>query len=388
MRPGLTFAIPSYNMERWLPVAVESCLAQSDPDIEIVIVNDGSPDRTGEIADAYAALDPRVRVIHQENRGSGATRQAGQDAASGEYITWVDADDFLDRHAARDLLDVARRDGVDMVCGNAVVFSSRSFNARRYFSRPAVSRTTFENPNYWKSKVCWRWIFRTDWVRELGLRHHAFKFGQGALYMFDALTRVDRFSQCPSQFYYFRQEHKGTCVNAELRIEHMLAHFAEARRILLDAGRIKPLIKYLNENYLRDIRKTAKLLAGAPDLEAERWLDRCVELGLETFEGLRPEWFAEEFLVPKLRPEPKLLPLAEALMERDAERAREEIRGFMPTPAKAGDPAPREGDKKHGWHALRRRIKSLLNPLSHKARSRLRALESSAAEHLGPLWLG
>ncbi|WP_462326522.1 glycosyltransferase family 2 protein, partial [Desulfobaculum sp.] len=138
MSPKLSIVIPTYNMEKWLPVAVESCLAQTEPDIEVIIVNDGSSDASPQIADAYAASDDRVRVVHQENKGLGGARQAGQDAAQGEFITWLDADDFLHEKAAEDMLGVAYRDNVKMVCGNAVVFSDKTFNTRRYFYKEPV----------------------------------------------------------------------------------------------------------------------------------------------------------------------------------------------------------------------------------------------------------
>ena len=64
----LTIAVPTYNMERWLPVTIESCLWQSHKSIEILIVNDGSTDASGEIADRYAKLDSRVRHIHKQRR--------------------------------------------------------------------------------------------------------------------------------------------------------------------------------------------------------------------------------------------------------------------------------------------------------------------------------
>lgn len=129
-QPALSIIIPSYNMDRWLPYAVESCLWQSRRDIEVVIVDDGSRDATARIADFYAQADPRVRAHHQPNMGLGPARRVGQELARGRYLMWLDADDFLDPNAARDMLAVAERDHVEMVCGNAVVFSDKTFNSR------------------------------------------------------------------------------------------------------------------------------------------------------------------------------------------------------------------------------------------------------------------
>ena len=102
--PKMTFAIPCYNMEPWLPVCIESCLYQTEPNIEVLVVNDGSTDNSGAIADHYATQDHRIRVIHQTNQGHGKARQMAQDNASGEFILFLDADDFIDKNAVRDLL--------------------------------------------------------------------------------------------------------------------------------------------------------------------------------------------------------------------------------------------------------------------------------------------
>nr|WP_280712732.1 glycosyltransferase [Desulfobaculum xiamenense] len=373
----MSIVIPSYNMERWLPVALESCLAQTETDIEVIVVDDGSTDRTGEIADAYAAADARVRVIHQENKGLGATRQVGQDAAQGEFITWLDADDFLERNAARDMLGVAERDKVDMVCGNAVVFSEKTFNTRRYFYHHAVSRTTFDNPEYWKSKVLWRWFFRLSFVRRIGMQHPTLKLGQDVCSMYEALTQVDAFSQCPNFFYYFRQDHKRPGSDIEREINHQLEHYREVKRILLAAGRVKPLMKYLLENYFRDIKSLAPRFVG----EDAHWRARCVEISLDIFDGLDPAWFRDEFLAPELKSRPEFIPLADALIARDAQAIDVELDRWREAGAKV-----RDVDKTSAFHTLRRRLKSALKPMSLGARIRLRALEGRAHKRLGPLW--
>ena len=89
--PGITVVIPTYNRAQLVTRAINSVLAQSMPDFELIVVDDGSSDET---ADVLAALkDPRLRVIHQENRGVSAARNVGIDAAVGEMIVWLDSDD-------------------------------------------------------------------------------------------------------------------------------------------------------------------------------------------------------------------------------------------------------------------------------------------------------
>lgn len=390
--PVLSVVIPTYNMERWLPVAIESCLAQTHQDIEIIVVNDGSTDRSGEFAERYAREERRVRHLVQPNAGPGAARQAGQEAAGGDFITWLDADDALAPDAARAMLHVAVRDSVPLVCGNATVFSDRTFNSRSYFPHPVASRLTFASaPAYWKSKVLWRWIFSLPFLqtgRDGGsFSHPPFKFGQDVCFMYDVLTRADAFSQCDDIVYFFRQEHKNASLSPEVLVEHELAQFVAAKEILLDphhqGGFIKPLIKYLNENYWRDIRKTAPVLLtpdGAPrSADAARLAQRVEEIGLALFSGLNPAWFSPQFLAPELKAEPDFLPLARAFIAGDGATARRIFADFAKI-------QPRDTNKSNPFHTVRRRIKALFSPRSREVRRHIRWLEGRASQRLGALW--
>lgn len=91
----LSIIIPVYNAETFLSGAVESVLADSGRDWELILVNDGSSDGSAGLCDGYARSDSRVRVIHQENRGPGGARNTGLEAAAGEYLLFVDSDDAL-----------------------------------------------------------------------------------------------------------------------------------------------------------------------------------------------------------------------------------------------------------------------------------------------------
>ena len=86
--------IPVYRVENYLSECIDSVLCQNDSDFEVILVDDGSPDRCGAICDEYAARDPRVKVIHKENGGLSDARNAGVSCASGDYILFLDSDDY------------------------------------------------------------------------------------------------------------------------------------------------------------------------------------------------------------------------------------------------------------------------------------------------------
>ena len=96
MRPAVSVIVPVYRAERFLAQCVESVLAQSRSDLELLLIDDGSPDGSGSLCDGYARLDARVRVIHQQNAGVSAARNAGLERAAGDYIAFVDADDWVE----------------------------------------------------------------------------------------------------------------------------------------------------------------------------------------------------------------------------------------------------------------------------------------------------
>lgn len=94
-QPLISVIVPCYNVEEYLPRCVESVLNQTYRNLEILLVDDGSPDRCGEICDGYAAVDSRVKVIHKENGGLSDARNVALDVMKGEYVTFVDSDDYV-----------------------------------------------------------------------------------------------------------------------------------------------------------------------------------------------------------------------------------------------------------------------------------------------------
>lgn len=93
--PVISVIVPVYNVEPYLRQCIDSILAQTYTDFELILVDDGSPDNCGAICDEYAKQDARIRVIHQENGGLSAARNAGIDAAQGDYLTFIDSDDWV-----------------------------------------------------------------------------------------------------------------------------------------------------------------------------------------------------------------------------------------------------------------------------------------------------
>lgn len=116
MKHFLSIIVPVYKVEPYLRECVDSILGQDYRDFELILVDDGSPDRCGEICDSYAARDERVRVIHKENGGLSDARNVGFSVSSGEYILFLDSDDFwADSDALGRIISRIRHTGADIL---------------------------------------------------------------------------------------------------------------------------------------------------------------------------------------------------------------------------------------------------------------------------------
>ena len=113
--PKISVIVPAFNAEKYLERCLNSIAAQTMPDFECIIVDDGSTDKTGVIADSYAMKDARFQVIHQSNRGVAVARQRGIDAASGVYTIQFDSDDWVDTNMLDEMLLEAKKTDADLV---------------------------------------------------------------------------------------------------------------------------------------------------------------------------------------------------------------------------------------------------------------------------------
>lgn len=114
----VSIIVPVYKVEKYLNRCINSIINQSYRNLEIILVDDGSPDNCGKVCDEYAEQDKRIKVIHKCNGGLSSARNAGLDIANGDYIYFVDSDDYIDAKLVEDNLNLAIEHNADMVCFN------------------------------------------------------------------------------------------------------------------------------------------------------------------------------------------------------------------------------------------------------------------------------
>lgn len=168
--PAISIIVPVYNAEKWLAECVNSILAQTFVDFECILVNDGSPDNCGKICDEYAAKDTRVKVIHQQNAGVSAARNAAMALAQGCYITFCDADDTLSPATFALALAAQKAHPADSICWRMTRTKS-SFPTAQAAEQTIFTQaqhrayvTTVDGHGVW-NKLFWADIIRQNALR-------------------------------------------------------------------------------------------------------------------------------------------------------------------------------------------------------------------------------
>lgn len=277
MVPILTVAIPSYNSEEYLSQSVDSILQVSASDIEIIIVNDGSTDKTAEIADRYAELNPgKVRVIHKENGGHGSAINAGLAAALGKYFKVLDSDDWLDQHALVRVLDTLRNqdEGVhlDLLITNFVyekqgkrlkrgVHYRRTLQRRGIFGWDEVGRFP-----PWQYLLMHSMTYRTELLRECDLHVPENSFYVDNYFAFVPLPAVKRMRYLDVDFYRYFIGRADQSVNEKVMISRidqqinvnllMAKELSEA----IQQGRVQPAIERYMTRYVTLVSVVSSVL--------------------------------------------------------------------------------------------------------------------------------
>jgi glycosyltransferase involved in cell wall biosynthesis len=123
--PLVSIIIPAYNIEAYLPACLDSIVNQTYPNLEIMVIDDGSTDNTLEVAKAYAKRDKRVRVFHKENGGQGDARNVGYEKSTGDLIAYVDGDDYVSKYYIESMLNTMLENDADIsTCQYKLVYTS------------------------------------------------------------------------------------------------------------------------------------------------------------------------------------------------------------------------------------------------------------------------
>ncbi|MCW2794599.1 MAG: glycosyl transferase, family 2 [Nocardioides sp.] len=210
--------VPAYDVADYLPAALDSALSQSHQALEIVVVDDGSTDASGAIADAYARRDRRIHVVHTANQGLGAARNEGLQHVSGEYLAFLDSDDVLPANAYAVLLASLQRSGADFATGSIVRWDGDRLVEppwmRRIHRPDRAAVTVEEHPEILGDVFAWNKLFRASFWGSAGLA-----WPEGIRYE-DQPTTTDaflrgRFDVRSEVVYRWRIRHDGSSITQQ-----------------------------------------------------------------------------------------------------------------------------------------------------------------------------
>ncbi len=216
----ISVIIPVYNTEKYLRQCLDSVLNQTYRDLEILVIDDGSTDRSSQICDSYSEKDNRVQVWHRENRGVSESRNFGLRNSSGEWVSFVDSDDWLNENMFQTMVDMAEKYHADTVCCG-------HYNCRP--ERTSVARTWrfFETEDFVCEKdalftdiLCrapylWDILLNGKKARDISFENHV-RYGEDLLFLTQYLLEVNKVAGTKLPLYNYREEREGGTVSAAI----------------------------------------------------------------------------------------------------------------------------------------------------------------------------
>ncbi len=208
-----------YKVEKYLSACVDSILAQTHKDLEIILVDDGSPDSCGVMCDEYARKDSRVRVIHKENGGLSDARNAGLAVCRGDYIGFVDSDDYIAPDMYETLAAFAERENLDVaMCGITHVWNDRieetpDFAPIILTDPDEMIYEFFVNPRRTAAMWVWCRFFRASRFKDVHFEKG--RYMEDGYYVLPCIERTRRFGKiCDRKYFYRHREGSITDVQA------------------------------------------------------------------------------------------------------------------------------------------------------------------------------
>lgn len=219
----LSIIIPVYNVEKYIPVCLESIINQPFKDLEIICVNDGSSDNSLSVLQSYKEKDNRITIIDKKNEGSGVARNTALAIAKGDYVYFVDGDDWLADNALEKV--VSKADELDT---DILIFSGLSYyNGKgqngaysknklpekyfdKVFSSKDIKKDIFKFPS-----TAWTKLYKRDFLIKNNIKFQNIKVGQDQLPFFHSMIKAERIATLPENLYCYRKNRKGAVTSVK-----------------------------------------------------------------------------------------------------------------------------------------------------------------------------
>ena len=205
--PLVSVIVPVYKAEKWLRRCVDSILAQTMENFELLLIDDGSPDSSGDICDEYAANDSRVRVFHKENGGVSSARQKGLENARGEYIIHCDPDDWVENNMLEEMIKCAKENDVDMVICD--YYSENIDGEELIYNKQDLQQeeTSYSVLNKLINQkihgACWNKLIRRDCLKGIGFYPFDLIYAEDQLFNAKVLKQYIKIGYLNKAYYHY-----------------------------------------------------------------------------------------------------------------------------------------------------------------------------------------
>lgn len=239
--PLITVVLPIYNVAKWLDTCIQSIVKQTYRNLQIILVDDGSTDESPTICEHWAAKDSRINVVHQRNAGLSAARNTGLRLRKGEYVCFVDSDDYVEHNYVERMLNTARAEQADMVVCN-IQREDENGNTLTEETDSSFETKTLTNRQYmvyalqsdWKHIVAWNKLYRSEIWDDL--TYPVGKIHEDEFVFAQLVVRCHRVA-CINDVLYHYVRHEGSIMNKKHSIRNLDRIEALCQRFL-----------FLNEN--------------------------------------------------------------------------------------------------------------------------------------------
>lgn len=224
----ISIIIPVYNVQEYLKECLDSVVNQTIQSKEIIIINDGSTDKSLEIIEDYKNKYSFINVINQENKGISATRNIGVSVATGEYIAFVDSDDFIEKDMFEQMYNVAKKENSDVVICNYKIYNEQ---AETVEMKEADSTENIDNIEGLRrfllndiKAYLWNKIYKRELFNKYNIQFPDFILCEDTPVVFSLFAKSNKITLLDSSLYYYRQRQVSLTKNFSIRaIENILA---------------------------------------------------------------------------------------------------------------------------------------------------------------------
>lgn len=233
----ISIIVPVYKVEAYLEICLKSIIGQSYTNLEIILIDDGSPDQCPEICESYAKQDERIRVVHQKNRGLAVARNIGLQQITGEYVLFVDSDDFLDINFCSRVIDAAEKDQCDIVVGEVITVDEKDIHVKDECEYSISEYELLNNFQAVKEIISqkrvtgysWGKLYKKDLL--MGIKYPEGKLYEDRFTVHKYFARANRVCFCPGAVVYYRMRSDSITHSLDLRRYYDLL---EAEKEVLD----------------------------------------------------------------------------------------------------------------------------------------------------------